>query len=106
MPADSTGSLRPRDVQALVAAVLDSAGETASDLRRGLATGGEVPADLAVYADKVLRHAYKVTEKDLVILRQAGYSENAIFEVTLSLALGAALARLDAGLRALEGDRR
>ena len=39
-------------------------------------------------------------------LRDSGYTENAIFEVTLSVALGAALTRLDSGLRALRGDRR
>jgi pimeloyl-ACP methyl ester carboxylesterase len=66
----------------------------------------EVPHDLAGYADKVRRHAYKVMKEDLQALRDVGYTENAIFEVTLSVALGAALARLDSGLRALRGDRR
>lgn len=86
--------------------MLAGPGETAPELRQRLAAGVEVPDDLAGYADKVRRHAYKVMEEDLQALREAGYTENAIFEVTLSVALGAALTRLDSGLRALRGDRR
>lgn len=59
------------------------------------------PPELAAYVEKVRRHAYKVTDEDLDGLRQAGYSEDAIFELTLSVALGAALLRWDASLRAL-----
>jgi hypothetical protein len=35
-------------------------------------------------------------------LRAAGYSEDQIFEATVSCALGAGLRRLDAGLSAIE----
>jgi alkylhydroperoxidase family enzyme len=51
--------------------------------------------------EKVARHAYKVTDADVDGLREAGYSEDAIFEVTLAAALGAAHARLSAGLDAM-----
>jgi len=106
MQLDTSPSFRPADVDKLAAAVLEGPGETAPDLRQRLAAGFEVPDDLAGYANKVRRHAYKVMEEDLQALRDAGYTENAIFEVTLSVALGAALTRLDSGLRALRGDRR
>jgi alkylhydroperoxidase family enzyme len=96
---------RPADVETLAAAVLEGAGETTSELRQRLAAGMEVPAELELYADTVRRHAYKVTQEDLEDLRKCGYTENAIFEITLSVALGAALLRLDAGLGALRGDR-
>jgi len=105
MHLGTSPSFRPADVEALAAAVLEGPGETASELRQRLAAGVEVPDDLAGYADKVRRHAYKVIEEDLQALRDSGYTENAIFEVTLSVALGAALRRLDSGLRALRGDR-
>jgi hypothetical protein len=36
-------------------------------------------------------------------LRRAGYSEDAIFEITSSAALGAALGRLERGMAALQG---
>ncbi len=63
----------------------------------------EPPAELVPYLDKVARHAYKVTDADVNRLREAGYSDDAIFELTLAAALGAARARLERGLGALEG---
>jgi len=61
----------------------------------------ELPDDLRPYVDKVAKNAYKVVDADLDRLREAGYSEDAIFELTLAVALGAARARLDAGLKAM-----
>lgn len=98
---DPSPAPRPANVESLAAAVLEGTGETASELRQRLAAGMRVSAELGLYADTVRRHAYKVTEEDLEGLRKCGYTENAIFEITLSVALGAALLRLDAGLRAL-----
>jgi alkylhydroperoxidase family enzyme len=59
------------------------------------------PADFAFYLEKVRRHAYKVTDRDVEELKAAGYSEDEIFEHTVSAAVAAGLERLDAGLRAL-----
>lgn len=64
---------------------------------------GEVPGSLMAYLEKVARHAYKVTEQDLKALRQSGYSEEAIFEITVSAALGAGMSRLERGYGALKG---
>ena len=61
----------------------------------------DLPGDLLPYVDKVAKNAYKVVDADLDRLREAGYSEDAIFELTLAAALGAARARLDAGLGAM-----
>ncbi len=102
-------------VRRLVDAVLTSVGDTEPDIRRAAearaaALGGrpvettaELPAALDAYVDKVARHAYKVTDDDIAALRQAGYSQDAIFEVTLSAALGAGLSRLERGLAGLKG---
>ena len=46
-------------------------------------------------------HAYKVTDEDLVALKRAGNSDDLLFEVTVSAALGAAMGRLERGLSAL-----
>jgi alkylhydroperoxidase family enzyme len=104
-------------VQRLVEAVLRGAGDTDPDTRRvveehaaalgGRPVGamGKLPAALDAYVDKVAQHAYKVTDDDIVALRQAGYSQDAIFEVTLSAALGAGLSRLERGLALLKGAR-
>ena len=63
---------------------------------------GEIPPLLQMYLEKVVRHAYKVTDEDIHDLTQAGYSEEAIFEITVSAALGAGMGRLERGLAALQ----
>jgi alkylhydroperoxidase family enzyme len=87
-------------------AILETPGDADQGLRRAVesfAAGSEadLPDDLRPYVEKVARNAYKVTDEDVDRLREAGYSEDAIFELTLAAALGAALARLDAGLKAM-----
>lgn len=103
-------------LQQLIEAVLQSSGDTDASTRRAVeeycahpggsstSTGSDIPADVAAYLKKVALHAYKTTDEDIEALRQAGYSEDAIFEITLSAALGAGLARLERGLAALKGD--
>ena len=54
------------------------------------------------FAQTVTSHAYMVTDADVDALSAAGYSENAVFETVVSAAVGAGLARLEAGLTALE----
>ena len=61
----------------------------------------EVPPDFGAYVDKVRRHAYVITDADVQALKEAGYSEDEIFEHTVSAAASAGLERLDAGLRTL-----
>jgi len=102
-------------IERLVESVLAGPGHTATELRRavlarGARLGGRrdpaekprdgVPAPLAGYVDKVALHAYKVTDEDLA-LKRAGNSDDLLFEVTVSAALGAAMGRLERGLSAL-----
>jgi alkylhydroperoxidase family enzyme len=61
----------------------------------------EAQAELAPYLDKVRRNAYKVTDEDVRALKDSGYSEDVIFEQTVSVAVAAGLERLQAGLVAL-----
>jgi hypothetical protein len=98
-------------------AVLEGSGETAPSLRqaaeaRAAALGGllaagapgpELPAALARFVDTIARRAFEVSDADVAALRQAGYSENAIFEITAGAALGAGLGRLERGIAALKG---
>ena len=58
------------------------------------------PPNFSRYLDKVHRHAYKVTDRDVEELKAAGHSEDEIFEQTVSAAVAAGLERLDAGLEA------
>ena len=116
-------------VERLVDSVLATSGHTTSKLRHAVfarafgphplttlplssplsgterGTGGEdIAPDLAGYVDKVALHAYKVTDEDLVALKRAGNSDDLLFEVTVSAALGAAVGRLERGLSALRGE--
>ena len=88
-------------------AILTTPGDTDPQLRSAVEayaagrTEAAVPDGLKAYVDKVARNAYKVVDGDVDRLREAGYSEDAIFELTLAAALGAAQARLAAGLKAM-----
>jgi alkylhydroperoxidase family enzyme len=65
--------------------------------------GGELPDPLGAYAAKVRDQSYRITDADFAMLTAAGFSDDAIFEITIAAALGAALQRLDAGMRAVRG---
>ena len=59
------------------------------------------PPEFATYLEKVRLHAYKVTDRDVQSLKDTGFSEDEIFEQTVSTAVAAGLERLEAGLGAL-----
>jgi alkylhydroperoxidase family enzyme len=94
-------------VAALRAAVFESPGRVDPALRIAVAERADaqaeprVPEPLRAYVDKVHRCAYKVTDEDLEALEHAGYSQDQLFEITVSAAVGAGLSRLERGLAAL-----
>ena len=53
------------------------------------------------YLEKVRRGAYRVTVDDVHELRAAGFSEDEIFEQTVSAAVSEGFVRLDAAMRAV-----
>jgi len=87
----------------LLDAVLSAPGTTATEVRQAAVQRGSLPPPLAHYVGKVALHAYKVTDDDIAALQRAGYSDDAVFEITVAAAVGAALHRLDRGLAALRG---
>lgn len=102
--------------QRLIHSIQTSPGSTSPSLREALveyaqqanlasrfAPESGLPPDLQAYVTKVCVHAYKVTDEDIEQLRGAGYNEEAIFEITLSTALGAGTRCLTRGMAALEG---
>jgi alkylhydroperoxidase family enzyme len=60
------------------------------------------PVELAPYLEKVRTGAYTVTDADVEALKKAGFSEDQIFEATVTAAIGEGLRRLDAAMRAIE----
>jgi pyrroline-5-carboxylate reductase len=84
-------------VQRLKDALTAPGGDTAAALRRALLEGrmSEAPASLGSYIEKVRRSAWTITDEDVDSLKRQGYTEDQIFEVTASTAVGAALMRMD-----------
>ncbi len=119
---DELGGRHAAHTARLVDAVLASPGHSSNMLRRTVftralephppspppsRTGGtieDLPPALTTYVDKVAQHAYQVTDEDVVTLQRAGHSDDALFELTVSAALGAAWLRLERGLAALRGE--
>jgi alkylhydroperoxidase family enzyme len=58
-------------------------------------TAAPVP-ELAAYLEKVRTRAYTVTDADVEQLKEAGLSEDEIFEQTVAVAISEGLRRLDA----------
>jgi alkylhydroperoxidase family enzyme len=81
--------------------VFEGPGQSDTTLRRAAADGTRLPAELVALVDKIHRHAYKVTDDDLARLRTT-YSDDQLFEIVVSAALGASRKRLVAGLAALD----
>jgi alkylhydroperoxidase family enzyme len=75
--------------------------ELVARLRKAARPDRPAPPDFAVYLDKVRHRAYTVTDGDVKALKEAGHSEDEIFEQTVSTAVAAGLERLAAGLKAL-----
>jgi alkylhydroperoxidase family enzyme len=71
------------------------------ELREAAKPDREAPPAFAAYLGKVRHRAYTTTDEDVQALKKAGFSEDEIFEHTVSAAVAAGLERLDAGLSVL-----
>lgn len=60
-----------------------------------------LPEALQDYVQKVVAESHKVTDRDISELRNAGYSEDFVFEITVAASLGSGLRRFRAGIDAL-----
>jgi hypothetical protein len=86
-------------------AAVEARGVTDAALRRAVYDAAAQPPPLGPYLDKVRDQAWAITDADIGALHVAGYSEDAILELTIAAAAGAAGRRYDAALRAAHGDR-
>jgi alkylhydroperoxidase family enzyme len=109
-------ALYPLKVQTAVEALLNKPATCLPELRQaveayaaGLSGSAnaapELPANLVDYVRKVALNAYTTTDEDVARLREAGYSEDQIFEITLCASVGAGLGRFERGLAVLKGGR-
>ena len=92
-------------LEALEEAILHEPGALPPDTRQAAARGDGTPEPFADYVDTIHRNAYRVTDRMVAELAEAGAGEDEVFEVSVAAAYGAARRRLDAGLRAVRGAR-
>jgi hypothetical protein len=85
----------------IVEAVRHGPGALAADVREAIVDGAVLPEPLATYVVRVAAHP-RAAEADVEALLAVGYTQDELFEATVSAALGAGLVRLDAGLAALK----
>ena len=74
---------------------VDVAAEPIEELRGLAAAAAASPAALDDYLAKVRERAYTVVDRDVEALKEAGLSEDEIFEHTVAAALAEGLRRLD-----------
>ena len=65
------------------------------ELRALVANAGPAPEAMRAYLTKVRDGAYTVTDDDVAELKEAGFSEDEIFEQTAAVALAEGLRRFD-----------
>jgi alkylhydroperoxidase family enzyme len=94
-----------RKLSSLRNAVLAGPGALTPAIRQAISEGREMSGVLGSYVKKVAEHAHLVTDDDIAELHEAHYSDDQIFEATVSAALGAGILRLECVLRALSSDQ-
>ena len=73
-----------------------------AELRNVVAGTPPAPAEMAAYLEKVRDRAYAVVDRDIEELKEAGFSEDAIFEQTVAVAIAEGLRRLDRASEVIE----
>jgi AhpD family alkylhydroperoxidase len=100
--ADGTATGHGDAVADLRHAVLEAPARTDPALRQAAAAGDPLPEPWQSYAATVRDASYRLTDADFDRLKAAGHTEDEIFEVTVAVAVGAALHSFAAGRRAAQ----
>ena len=66
-----------------------------AELRKVVGGSSPAPSEMAAYLEKVRERAYAVGDRDIEALKEAGFSEDEIFEQTVVVAIDEGLLRLD-----------
>ena len=102
-----------KSIQTIENVFLKTKGDTSFDLRKAIWKQAEsltqinnkvaiIPDHIRPYLEKVAFHADKITDDDIRQIKEAGYSEEEIFEMTLAATLGAAVGRVNQGIKAMK----
>jgi hypothetical protein len=89
---ETVGGARPR---------IRRVSEHVEELRRIVATTAPAPPEMDGYLAKVRDRAWTIGDADVEALKDAGLSEDEIFEQTVAIAIAEGLRRLDAAEHAI-----
>jgi alkylhydroperoxidase family enzyme len=88
--------------RALVRRILEGDGRATHAQRRAAFDNSGLTGPLRTLTDKVAKHAYRVTDDDIAAARSSGVTEDQIFELAVSAAVGQATRQYETALAALE----
>ncbi len=86
----------------LIKRILEGSGNASPSERRAAFNNSGLAEPLGAVADKVARHAYRVTDDDITAARLSGLTEDQVFEIVVCAAVGQATRQYDSALAALE----
>jgi hypothetical protein len=104
MTIDDPTNRHQQRLDALDAAVLRGPGVLPPEVRQAAAQNDGVADGFETYVDTIHRHAYRVTDGMVAGLAKSA-DDDAVFEISVAAAFGAARSRLDAGLQAVRTAR-
>lgn len=81
--------------------VFDGPGSLEPVIRRSFGSGDGLPDELGRFTGGLRHNTYRVGPDDVAGLLASGYTEDQVYEATISVALAAGARRLDAGLAAV-----
>lgn len=87
--------------QALVDRVLNGDGTASPELRARAFSNTDVPSPLQALISKVATNPTQITDADFAAAKAAGFSEDQLFELVISAAVGQSDRLYEAGLAAL-----
>jgi hypothetical protein len=87
--------------QALVDRVLNGEGRASTELRAHAFSNADLPAPLQTLIGKVATNPTQVTDADFAAAKAAGFSEDQLFELVISAAVGQSDRMYEEGLAAL-----
>lgn len=85
----------------LIERLVQPGGDTEPAFRRAILDGQPPAGALGSFATKVAHNAARITDEHIKALKDAGHSDDAIFEVIIAASVGAGLERLERGLALL-----
>ena len=88
--------------KALARRILEGAGKASPSERRAAFNNSGLAEPLGALVDKVARHAYRVTDEDIIAARVSGLSEDQVFEIVVCAAIGQATRQYDTAIAALD----